>query len=211
VERSDYRWTCEQFKSIRQDLTVQCIRDVFTVKVYETHARVALEAADNAEFNQCQTQLKALYSEGVPGNKLEFISYRILYYIFIANSIDMISAMSSLTADEKQDPSIKFALSFRSAYSLNNYYRMFKLYSNPPKMTGYLIDMFLSRERIRALKTMVRSYVYLSLFVSLLLALLLSLHIHLLFLLTLQTPSLNQIVNFNMKYAAMRKRYSEAI
>ena len=75
---------------------------------------------------------------------------------------DMISALSSLTAEEKKDESIAFALSFRSAYSLNNYHRMFKLYTNPPKMTGYLIDMFLSRERIRALKTMVKAYVYIT-------------------------------------------------
>ena len=75
---------------------------------------------------------------------------------------DMISALSSLTGEEKQDESIAFALSFRSAYSLNNYHRMFKLYTNPPKMTGYLIDMFLSRERIRALKTMVKAYVYIT-------------------------------------------------
>ncbi|KAI0120333.1 SAC3/GANP/Nin1/mts3/eIF-3 p25 family-domain-containing protein [Hypoxylon sp. NC0597] len=154
----NYNYICDQFKSLRQDLTVQRIRNEFTVSVYEIHARIALEKGDLGEYNQCQTQLRALYKAGLKGNSIEFKAYRILYFIHTANRTALNDAIADLTTAEKEERPIKHALNVRSALALGNYHKFFQLYLDVPNMGAYLMDMFVKRERLAALANMCKAF-----------------------------------------------------
>ena len=153
-EENNYNYICNQFKSLRQDLTVQHIKNSFTVKVYEIHARIALEKGDLGEYNQCQTQLRALYMQNLGGHPHEFLAYRILYFVYTCNKADMNDLLAELTPADKAHDWIKHALDVRSALALGNYHKFFKLYVEANAKTymgGYLMDMFVERERFNAL------------------------------------------------------------
>lgn len=156
-QENNYSYICDQFKSLRQDLTVQHIKNEFTVIVYEIHARIALEKGDLGEYNQCQTQLRALYSQNLGGHPTEFKAYRILYFIHTCNRTDMNDVLADLTTAEKGDPAIKHALDARSALALGNYHRFFQLYLLTPNMGAYLMDMFVARERLAALSNICKA------------------------------------------------------
>ncbi|KAF2731670.1 hypothetical protein EJ04DRAFT_471557 [Polyplosphaeria fusca] len=153
-----YTYMCNQFKSLRQDLTVQHIKNSFTVKVYEYHARIALEKGDLGEYNQCQTQLRALYKSNLGGNPGEFVGYRILYFVYTCNKVDMNDLLAELTPADKKEPAVKHALAVRAALALGNYHKFFRLYLEAPNMGAYLMDMFIERERLNALANISRAY-----------------------------------------------------
>ena len=158
----NYNYICNQFKSLRQDLTVQHIKNAFTVKVYEIHARISLEKGDLGEYNQCQTQLKALYAQTLGGNPAEFKAYRILYFVYTCNKTDMNDMLAELTLADKSHKWIKHALDVRSSLALGNYHKFFRLYLEAENMGAYLMDMFVERERLNALANISKGYVHAS-------------------------------------------------
>lgn len=155
----NYTFVCEQLKSIRQDLTIQNIQNTFAVKVYECHARIALEKLDTTEYNQCQTRLIDLYAanEG-SSNANEFLCYRILYYIYIRNNSDAMKLVLGLDAAQKAASDVMFGVRVLEAWCSGNYYRFFRLYLEAPKMSGYLMDTYVQRERTEALKKLIKVY-----------------------------------------------------
>jgi SAC3 family protein LENG8/THP3 len=158
-EERNYAYVCDQFKSLRQDLTVQHIKNDFTVNVYEIHARIALEKGDLGEYNQCQTQLRGLYMENLGGHPTEFLAYRILYFINIQNRTELNDVLAHLTPADKEADAVKHALEVRSSLALGNYHRFFQLYLQTHDMGAYLMDRFVGRERLAALAVICKSYV----------------------------------------------------
>lgn len=156
-DQHNYGYACDQFKSMRQDLTVQHIKNDFTVRVYEAHARIALEKGDLGEYNQCQTQLRALYKQKLGGCPGEFMAYRIFYFIHTCNRTGMNDVLADLTLADKQHPAVLHALKVRSALATGNYHKFFSLYDDPPNMGGYLMDMFVTRERVAAVASICRA------------------------------------------------------
>lgn len=161
-----YTYACDQFKSLRQDLTVQHIKNEFTVQVYEAHARIALEMGDMGEYNQCQTQLKALYKLKLGGKPEEFTAYRILYFIYTCNRADMNDALADLSESDKQMEGVKHALQVRAALASGNYHRFFKLYQDTPFMGAYLLDKCIARERLAAMAAICKTSVLTTLMIQ---------------------------------------------
>ncbi|KAF8324245.1 SAC3/GANP/Nin1/mts3/eIF-3 p25 family-domain-containing protein [Cantharellus anzutake] len=157
-QKPDYVWTCDQLKSMRQDLTVQRIKNKFTVQVYEIHARMALESEDLKEFKYCESRLRELYELGLPGCRDEFYAYRILYSTCARTKTDLNMFIASLTPQQKQQVFIKQALDVHTAISTDNYHKFFVLYLNAHNMGSYILDHIVEAERVKALSIMTKAY-----------------------------------------------------
>ncbi|KAK7445434.1 hypothetical protein VKT23_014853 [Stygiomarasmius scandens] len=162
-EKCSYAWICNQLKSLRQDLTVQRIKNEFTVQVYEIHARMALESNDMVEYNQCQATLKSLYELGIPGKVEEFTAYRILMLLHGRNRSELNLYVGQLTPKQKADPAVRHALDVQRTLAMGNYHALFLLYLNAPNMGAYIMDHFIDRERVRAMMVITRAYKSISL------------------------------------------------
>ncbi|CAL8465200.1 g4735 [Coccomyxa elongata] len=148
LQDADYAYACEQLKSIRQDLTVQLIRNEFTVHVYETHARIALEQGDLAEFNPCLALLQQLYAENIEGNEMEFMAYGLLYAA-VTNPKQLAMELRGIPHQALEHPYMKHALQVCLAAARSDTCHLLSLYESAPRMAPYLMDPLLDRLRAR--------------------------------------------------------------
>nr|CDS33888.1 leukocyte receptor cluster [Hymenolepis microstoma] len=159
-----YAWVSDQFKSMRQDLLIQRIYSELAIEIYESNAKVAIDAHDPLEFNKCQSQLFALYSSGTSWpHRLEFIAHRILYYIFIEEIQGLNLLFMHLKPSEKENVFVQFALRAYDAWSQHNYKRLVDL-ANCVEFVGEgekckgLLSWSLPRERQHAVRAIFKSY-----------------------------------------------------
>ena len=124
AESRDAAYAADQLKAIRQDLTVQRKRGgALAAEVYATHARIALETRDWAEFNQCQTVLRGMHSRrksarasaadpevdraaaGVSEDAVaEFAAYRLLYAASLSTTAELTRELRHLAREGALEP-----------------------------------------------------------------------------------------------------------
>ncbi|KAL0034354.1 hypothetical protein WJX77_010828 [Trebouxia sp. C0004] len=156
----DIHYAEDQLKAMRQDVTVQHVRGVLPVQIYEAHARACLEHGNGGDFNQCQAQLTVLYEEGSPGCLHEFVAYRVLYQSILRSkeSASLLATLEQLSPQVCAHPAVAHALKVRQALVFSRFTAFFHLYASAPNLGRALMDMCFSRVRFAALETLVDAF-----------------------------------------------------
>lgn len=124
-------------------MRIHCVSDSL-LHLHEKYSRLVTELVMRKIRNQYFPRLKIMLLE---------------YFVTIFSISDLTTILAALTAEDKNDECIKHALKIRSAWWLSNFHAFFKLYRTAPRMSAFLMDWFVARERKKALKFMIKSYV----------------------------------------------------
>lgn len=165
LQGAPYLYASDQLKAMRQDLLVQNIREMLAVEIYETHARVAIEVNDWAEFNQCQSMLKQLYQEQDPeeGSSVaisasEFAAYRLLHSCSISSRAYQAELLDQSKSHLLQHEFTRHALQVCRAFHMNAYSTFVSLYEGAPRMCPYLMDILAPKLQVNGMSTMIKAY-----------------------------------------------------
>ncbi|KXZ54117.1 hypothetical protein GPECTOR_5g219 [Gonium pectorale] len=161
-----YFYSLDQFKGMRQDCTVQHLRNALAVRVYEAHARSSLEYGDTAEFNQCQARLGHLYAEGQPGCLSEFTAYRLLYETMHCATAQgrgggmarsLLHTMRNVPRELMGTLEVRHALQVREAVMTHNYAGFFRLYASAPNLGRAIMDLVAEQMRFAGVNAFVKA------------------------------------------------------
>ncbi len=169
LSKENYAWCSDQLKAIRSDLLVQHINNHFTMEVYETHARAALQfgGPDFQEFNQCLTQVKYMHKQGIGSQESmkEFSAYAMLYHVYCklrhqsGSSIVSLSFFRVRGGDDNKnnlkDPEVH-AHRVHLAATSENWSRMLILCKNAPNLGGEILGYFQPLIQLNLLQVLCR-------------------------------------------------------
>ncbi|KAL1585115.1 hypothetical protein WHR41_06528 [Cladosporium halotolerans] len=111
-----YSYACDQFKSLRQDLTVQHVKTDFTVRVYEAHARIALEIGDLEKRMESVAHALQVRAALASGNFVKFFRlfqatpYLGAYLLDMIVPRERLAALSTICRSYKPDISLDFVV-----------------------------------------------------------------------------------------------------
>lgn len=70
---------------------------------------------------------------------------------------DLSTLVQKLSPEDKEEECTKHALQMARHWVTGVHARFFQLYLSAPRMSPYLLDMFINRERLKALKVIVKA------------------------------------------------------
>ena len=146
---------------------MQHAKGPLAVAAYETHARVALEHDDLAEYNQCQTVLKTLHERYIhdaqfEDARAEFAAYRLLYALIAdetaKNGRQLFTEMIDLTEECVKHDFVKHALEAIVSVKASSFVKFFKLRKTAPNLNWILMQKHANRMRHHGLLALCASH-----------------------------------------------------
>lgn len=153
----EYAYACDQLKAIRQDLTVQLLRDSLAVQVYEAHGRIALAASDFSEFRSCHGMLKDLYAEGVRGCEPEFCGYGVLYALMVGGGT-LGTELAGMRQDLYNKPHVRFAMQVCQAIKCGNAIQFWQLSQQSSSTAEAFMTALAAKLRPQMYECVLRSF-----------------------------------------------------
>lgn len=164
----EYEYISEQFRSMRQDLTIQHIKNAFTAEVYEENSKVSLRNADLGQYNQCQATLWDLYRSGVyftVESRSKFLSYQLLSLIIEQKNQQLEKMLVQLTGEVLESEQIQRVLRYdvgdrrmRRMLKLGNYPQFFQFYYSSDELTRLYLDQYIDKIRAMAVAMIAKTY-----------------------------------------------------
>mmetsp|Transcript_33290 Transcript_33290/g.45600 ORF Transcript_33290/g.45600 Transcript_33290/m.45600 type:complete len:336 (+) Transcript_33290:1-1008(+) len=141
----------EQYKSIRQDLVIQHVENIFTIEVLEAHARLTLELGDLLEFNQLQGRIQALHRLpccSARETRYEFGALHLIYCALMGNAGGIAAEFTALTLKDMGRTEIQHAECVVRAAATENVFKLIQLYySAPSRYTQLLLRRLFQEKR----------------------------------------------------------------